>query len=123
MNYWYLLDLYRNVPLVTEDSAIGEKVLPSQVTPQELYDFIETELTECVDDMLDPVVGYSQQYGHANKAAAWSLLSRLYLNAKVYIGQEKYTECIDACKKVIASGYTLDPEYKAIFCADNDHSI
>ena len=123
LNYWYLLDLYRNVPLVTEDSAIGEKVLPSQVTPQELYDFIETELTECVDDMLDPIVGYSQQYGHANKAAAWSLLSRLYLNAKVYIGQEKYTECIDACKKVIASGYTLDPEYKAIFCADNDHSV
>lgn len=123
LNYWYLLDLYRNVPLVTEESAIGEKVLPSQVSPEDLYTFIETELTECVNDMPKSIVGFSQQYGHANQAAAWSLLSRLYLNAEVYIGKAKYTECIDACKKVIAVGYELDPEYKAVFCADNDHSV
>lgn len=122
LNYWYLLDLYRNVPLVTEESPVGEKVLPKQVTPQELFTFIETELTACVADMPDPVVGFSEQYGHANKAAAWGLLSRLYLNAKVYIGQEKYAECIDVCKKIIASGYTLEPTYKGMFCADNDHS-
>lgn len=122
LNYWYLLDLYRNVPLVTEESPVGEKVLPKQVTPQELFTFIETELVECVGDMPNPVVGFSAQYGHANKAAAWSLQSRLYLNAKVYVGQEKYTECIDACKKVIASGYALEPTYKEMFFADNDHS-
>lgn len=122
LNYWYLLDFYRNVPLVTEESPVGEKVLPAQVTPQELFTFIEKELTECVGDMATPVVGFSDQYGHANKAAAWSLLSRLYLNAKVYVGQEKNTECIDACKKVIASGYQLEPTYKGMFCADNDHS-
>lgn len=122
LNYWYLLDLYRNVPLVTEESAIGEKVLPSQVTPQELFTFIETELTECVNDMPEPVVGFSEQYGHANKAAAWGLLSRLYLNAKVYIGEDKNKECIDVCKKVIASGYELEPTYKGMFCADNDQS-
>lgn len=122
LNYWYLLDLYRNVPLVTEESPVGEKVLPNQVTPQELFSFIEKELTECVEDMPTPVVGFSQQYGHANKAAAWGILSRLYLNAGVYVGQDKNKECIDACNKVIAFGYDLEPTYKGMFCADNDHS-
>lgn len=122
MNYWYLLDLYRNVPLVTEASPVGEKVLPSQVSPSELFAFIEKELTECVNDMVDPVVGFSEQYGHANKAAAWGILSRLYLNAKVYINQDKYTECISVCNKVFGVGYELESNYIDMFKADNDHS-
>lgn len=69
--------------------------------------------------MLEPTVGYSQDYGHANKAAAWALLSRLYLNAETYVGQNKYTECITYAKKVIETGYQLEPVYVDMFKADN----
>lgn len=119
--YYYLLDMFRNVPFVTEESPVGT-TLPQQIMANDLYTYIEKELTECVTDMQDPVVGYSASYGHANKAAAWSLLSRLYLNAKTYVGTDKYTECITYCNKVIAVGYTLEPKYADMFKADNDHS-
>ncbi len=119
--YYYLLDMFRNVPFVTEESTVGT-TLPQQIMANDLYTYVEKELTECVTDMQDPVVGYNASYGHANKAAAWSLLSRLYLNAKTYIGTDKYTECITYCNKVIAVGYTLEPKYVDMFKADNDHS-
>jgi hypothetical protein len=49
----------------------------------------------------------------------WTLLAKLYLNAEVYIGAPKYTECITYCKKVIEVGYTLVPVYQDLFLADN----
>jgi len=119
--YYYLLDMFRNVPYVTEESTVGT-TLPQQIMANDLFTYVEKELTECATDMQDPVVGYNPSYGHANKAAAWSLLSRLYLNAKTYIGTDKYTECITYCNKVIAVGYTLEPVYVDMFKADNDHS-
>ena len=33
----------------------------------------------------------TNEYGRADKAAAWALLSRLYLNAQVYTGTAKYS--------------------------------
>ncbi|WP_321517815.1 RagB/SusD family nutrient uptake outer membrane protein [uncultured Bacteroides sp.] len=119
--YYYLLDMFRNVPFVTETSTVGT-TLPQQIMANDLFAYVEKELTECVSDMQDPTVGYNASYGHANKAAAWSLLSRLYLNAKTYIGTDKYTECITYCNKVITAGYTLEPVYANMFKADNDHS-
>lgn len=121
MAYYYLLDFYRNVPFVTEESKVG-KVFPEQIMAPDLFAFIETELTECQNDLREPTVGYHPDYGHANKAAAWALLSRLYLNAEVYIGQAKYTECITYANKVIGAGYALEPNYIDMFKADNDHS-
>lgn len=64
-------------------------------------------------------MGFDANYGHANQAANWALLSRLYLNAEVYTGEAKYTECIAASNKVIQAGYTLDPVYADLFKADN----
>lgn len=116
--YTQALDLYRNVPFVTEESKIGS-VLPEQIMAPELFTYIETELKECEADLLNPTVGFSANYGHANKAANWALLSRLYLNAEAYVGLNKYTECITYSNKVIAAGYELEPVYRDMFRADN----
>jgi len=63
----------------------------------------------------------TNEYGRADKAAAWALLSRLYLNAEVYIGTPKYSECITYCNKVIAiPGYALNSNYRNLFLADNN---
>lgn len=119
--YFYLLDMFRNVPFVTEENAVG--TFPEQAGPDKIFAFIESELTGIENDMLNPFVGYdSNNYGRATKAAAWSLLSRLYLNAETYVGTPKYTECITYCKKVIGVGYTLEPTYANLFKADNKKS-
>ncbi|MFA6838384.1 MAG: RagB/SusD family nutrient uptake outer membrane protein, partial [Dysgonamonadaceae bacterium] len=123
LSYYYLLDMFRNVPFVNEDSPVGS-TLPPQIMAVDLFDYIEKELIECETDMLDPIVGYdTSNYGRAHKAANWSLLSRLYLNSEIYTGVKKYTESITYSKKVIAESYQLDPVYANVFKADNHKSL
>lgn len=123
LSYYYLLDMFRNVPFVNEDSPVGS-TLPPQIMAENLFDYIEKELTECEADMLDPFVGYHPTYyGRAHKAANWALLSRLYLNAETYIGVNKYTESITYSKKVLDENFALDPVYKNVFTADNENSV
>lgn len=113
--YWHALDLFRNVPLVTSITTDP----PTQATPSELFAFIESELNAIVDDMPAPK---TNEYGRADQAAVWMLQAKLYLNAEVYIGQAKYTECLTAVNKVIAAGYSLNPTYLNNFKADNHTS-
>ncbi|PRY95815.1 RagB/SusD family nutrient uptake outer membrane protein [Marinilabilia salmonicolor] len=120
--YYYLLDMFRNVPFVTEESAMG-KDAPPQRQAKEIFEYIESELIACESDMLDPIVGYdSNNYGRAHKAANWALLSRLYLNAEAYIGESKYTESVTYSKKVLQAQYELDNVYGNVFKADNHKS-
>ena len=116
--YYYLLDMFRNVPFVNEESAIGS--FPSQESAQNIFNYIESELLAIESDMINPTVGFSNtEYGRATKAAVWTLLSRLYLNAEVYIKAPKYTEAITYCNKVINAGFKLEPVYANLFKADN----
>lgn len=120
--YYYLLDMFRSVPFVTEDNKIGKEA-PTQIAVKDLFTYVETELLSCQEDLLVPFVGYdSRNYGRVTQAAAWSLLSRLYLNAEVYTGTPKYTECITYSNKVINVGYQLEPTYADMFKADNGNS-
>ena len=121
LTYMYALDLYRNYPFFDENSLIGSK-RPKQIMKKDLFNYVEKELLESEKSLAAPVVGWTENYGHANKAAAWAALSRLYLNAETYVGVKKYTECITYCKKIIDAGYELEPKYADMFKADNDHS-
>lgn len=119
--YQYALDLYRNVPFVDENSTVGS-VRPQQIMKEDLFKYIESEMLACESELSKPVVGWSDSYGHANRAAMWAALSRLYLNAETYIGENRYSDCITYSKKVIDAGYELEPVYGDMFRADNDHS-
>jgi len=120
--YFYLLDMFRNVPFVTEESVVGKDAAP-QIMAKDLFNYIEKELVEAQDGLLDPFVGYNNKnYGRVTKAAAWSLLSRLYLNAETYTGEKKYTESLTYSNKVLAVGYELEPVYADVFKADNGNS-
>lgn len=122
LSYYYLLDMFRNVPFVNEESPVGS-TLPPQIMAADLFDYIEKELLESEADMMDPFYGYdSSRYGRAHKGANWALLSRLYLNAETYIGVDKYTESLTYSKRIIDQGFTLEPVYANLFTADNDQS-
>jgi hypothetical protein len=47
----------------------------------------------------------------------------MYLNAVVYTGMERNTDCIAACNRVIASGYRLADHYEELFMADNGQNV
>lgn len=113
--YWHALDLFRNVPLVTEITTEA----PSQATPDQIFSFIETELNEIESEMYTP---RANEYGRADQGAIWMLQAKLYMNAEVYTGTAKYTECLTAVNKVINGGYSLKANYLENFMADNHTS-
>ncbi|MFK8102495.1 MAG: RagB/SusD family nutrient uptake outer membrane protein [Saprospiraceae bacterium] len=115
MAYWHALDFFKNVALVTEISAD----FPTQSSPTELFNFIDDELKDLESKLAAP---RTNEYGRVDQAALWMLQAKLYLNAEAQIGQNKYTECITACKKVIDAGYSLDAEYRTLFMTENDMS-
>ncbi|WP_312149405.1 RagB/SusD family nutrient uptake outer membrane protein [Empedobacter sp.] len=119
--YYSLMDLYANVPLVTEVSS----ELPKQSNRKEIFTFVESELKAIEAELK---AGRANEYGRVDKAAAEALLSRLYLNAETWIGQAKYTEAITYSKLAMQAGYTLNTTdgnkngsaYDELFLADND---
>ncbi len=111
--YFYAMDLYNNVPFLT---VVSSESAP-QASRAEVYEFVEYELLECIDDMAEPK---TNTYGRVDKAAGWLLLARLYLNAEVYIGSAEWEKAATYAKMVMDSSYTLAPEYKNLFMGDNN---
>lgn len=115
--YSHAIDLFGNPPFVTEADSPGA-FFPKQTTRAALFTYIETEL-KAIENLL----GVPKfEYGRADQAAAWTLLAKLYLNAKTYNGQDKNADCVTYCNKVITAGYTLNTKYANNFTADNDIS-
>ena len=115
-NYWVMMDLFGKSTFITEADGIGT-FLPKEKSRNEIFAFIETEL-KAIDTDLAPVK--TIEYGRVDQGAAWALLARIYLNAKVYTGTERNTDAITYANKVIAGGYNLQPNYRELFMADND---
>ena len=114
--YWVLMDLFGNPPFVTEETPLD--ILPEQINRKDLFGYIESELKDIADNNLlkEP---RTNEYGRADKGAAWALLARLYLNAEVYTGTPKYSEAVSYSQKVINAGYALKNDYEQLFLANN----
>jgi hypothetical protein len=119
LSYYHAMDLFGSVPFVDESTPIGV-FYPQQIERAELFDWLENELIAIENTLTSP----SQvPYGRASQAAAQSLLAKIYLNAEVYTGTSRWTDCITYCNKVINNGaFSLDNNYSNLFMADNHSS-
>jgi hypothetical protein len=115
LSYYYMMDLFGKSNFITEEDVINST--PNVATREELFNYIESELKAIETDLADPM---QNEHGRADKAVAWMILAKIYLNAEVYTGQDKYTETIEYCNKIIGGGYTLATSYLHNFMADND---
>ncbi len=117
--YWHAIDLFGNVPLLTEADPIPGPA-PKQSTRLDVYNFIVSELTAIQSQL--PAPG-AATYGRATGPAASMLLAEVYLNAGVYTGTTHWAEALAAAQAVIASGaYSIDTSYRHLFLADNNTS-
>ena len=117
LTYWHAMDLFANPPFITEADPIGA-FLPPQIQREDLFVYVENELLDIVDDMAAP---RSNEYGRADRAAAWMLLAKIYLNAEVYTGTSRYADVITYTNNIIGAGYSIpDIPYFHSFLADND---
>jgi len=116
--YYFALDLWGNVPFVTEKDRTGA-FLPEQINRADLFGYIESELLAILPQLMP---AGQNEYARADQAAAQTLLAKLYLNSEVYLGagNTKYSECIEQCKAIISSGaFSLHNSYRELFLADN----
>ena len=129
LNYYYFLDLYRKAPFKdTFDSN-----LPTEKSGKDLYEWLDNELTT-IEPLMAEVGAYnnSENFGRADRGAAYALHARLALNSAVYTdGQIKdYQKAIDYCNKILVdnagkyelcrvakNGYS---GYQQLFMGDND---
>lgn len=124
LQFYLAMDAFGNIPLPT--AITPEK--PTQKTQAEVYQWLEKELLEIEPNLSDakPKTSKDAGYGRIDKAAAWMLLSRLYLNAQVYTGTPQWTKAAEYAKKVIDSPYQLSKTakggysaYQLMFMGDN----
>lgn len=113
-------DFYRNIVIVTK--VKGQTQGGPQSTPQETFDFIEKELKDAIPklhmaaDLGDSAIGRWTQGGAA------ALLVRLYLNAKVYTGVDRFSDCAAVCQDIINGkygAYALETRWDAPFDYNN----
>jgi len=117
LTYWHAMDLFANPPFVTENDPIGA-FLPPQIQRADLFTYVESELLEILDDMAAP---RANEYGRADRGAAWMLLAKIYLNAEIYTGTSRYTDVITYTNNIIGAGYSIpNIPYFHSFLADND---
>jgi len=116
LGYFYLMDVFGNVPFT---EAISDQ-LPPQIKRADLFNYIEKELTAIEPDMYAP---RAAPYYRIDVAANWLLKARLYLNAQVYTGTQRWDDAITYANKVMTSTYKLNPSYKQLFMGDNAGTI
>lgn len=115
---WYsiLLDTHGNVPFVT---VFDTDSLPSQITRQQLYDFVVTELTDVINNARLSKNNDVLEYGRLNHWGVMMTLMRVYLNAEVYTGTPQWEKALACANTIINEGpYILSPDYSDNFKVD-----
>ena len=94
--YFYLIDLFGNVPYADETVAIGTNA--PQLSRAEIFNLV----TKTLEDVI-------AEYGSANKAAAYGyvgkdvaqgVLVKYYLNAEVFTGTPRWNDCLRVAKRL-----------------------
>lgn len=104
--YLRLLDGFRNIPLAVSFNDVSLNT-EKQVEPKVIFKFIEDELKDCLPllAMKTSLGTGANLQGQWTQAGAAALLVRLYLNAEVYIGEERYNDCITVAEAILRGDY------------------
>lgn len=104
--YLRLLDAFRHIPFAVSynDTSLNSE---GQVEPSVIFNFIESELKESIPllTMKTSLGSQANIQGQWTQAGAAALLVRLYLNAEVYIGEDRYSDCAGVAEKILDGTY------------------
>lgn len=113
--YSWLIDVYGNVPISTEDD-LGSN--PTNNSRQEVFDFIEKSVNDNIDLLIK-----EDRKTVLNYYSAKAILAKLYLNAEVYTGTPRWADAEAVADEIIASGvYSLTSNYFENFATLNTSS-
>lgn len=115
--YWYLVNLYGNVPLVTKVAQSSDDFFPTQATTDAVWAQIESDLMAAEGEL--PASWPDADIGRPTSGAATALLGKSYLY------QGKWSDAEQAFQSVINSGnYDLLPadRYQENFGVGNENN-
>ena len=126
---WYVLDLYGQVPF--RDFGQGVDELPRVIPRAEAIDQAIGNIEEAIGAL--PSVGPGENI-RGNKAAAYTMLTRMYLNRAVYVADnpagpysfnnEDLMKVVEYADLVTQEGYNFEDDYFSIFEAgENSEAI
>lgn len=144
MYYYYLLDNFARVPIVTSASTEIKDVKQSERS--EVFNFVRTELQEALPLLKSAKsANTGEYYGRMTKAVAYFVLAKLALNAEVYADDNwednggvpngsksfmvdgtdigAWAAVIKYCDLITEEGYSLNPSYTANFAVKNEGSV
>jgi len=114
--YFLGMDVYGDMPIVTE-SRLDPANLPSRAPRADVFDFVEAELLQAIDDLPSG----QENFPRINKETARAVLAHLYLNAEVFTGTGRWQDCITQCDAIMAVGdYSLASNYFDLFSVNNE---
>ena len=116
LSYYHAIDLFGNVPFSTENDAVGA-VGPKQISRADLFAWVEKECQELLEGD-DLAAEGTNVYGRCDKGFVKMILAKLYLNAEVYVGENRYADCAALCEDLVAK-YNLHENFADLFAADN----
>lgn len=144
MFYYYIMDMFGSIPLVTSDGVDVDDV--KQSTRSDVFWFIVDELQGVATLLPDEHSNLQgDYYGRVTRPVAYFLLAKLALNAEVYTDDDwtkgtrpdgaKIMFTVDGqsinawktvqayCDKITAEGYSLADSYDSNFSVHNENSV
>ena len=141
--YYYIMDMYGRVPIVTSYDEKQEDVLQSERS--EVFWFIVNELQEIVDLLPNERSNkMGNYYGRVTVPVVHFLLAKLTLNAEIYCDDNwsdgipkngknifftvdgkqlnAWETCVRYCDKLTEAGYQLESDYSYNFTVHNENS-
>jgi len=116
--YYWAIDYWGNIPYSVD---FADTELPKQQNRKFIFDFIIKEINDNVGALQQ--VPTAEYYGRVTQGMAYTLLAKMYLNAKEWTGEAKYEEAVVACDKVIQTGlYSIENNYFSNFLVHNENS-
>ena len=121
MYYWYLIDLFGDVPLVTTTDISMNSV--TRESRSKVFQFIESELCHVYEDLPNQIsTRPGEYYGRITQDVALFILAKLMLNAEVYTGTPRWKDCVLYCDMLDMMRYVLNVDYPENFAVHNENS-
>lgn len=141
--YWYIMDMFGNVPLVTDANTTSSDV--RQSSRSTVFNFVFSELQAVLDLLPDEHSNLEgNYYGRVTRPVACFILAKLALNAEVYTDDDwtdgvrpsgsgimftvngnrlnAWQTVIAYCDELAAAGYALSDSYADNFKVHNEAS-
>lgn len=115
--YFILVQLFGDVPLITEPQTPGDDLRPARTAKSKVYELIIDDLTKAIANLPSRSQYSGSDIGRASKGAAIGMLM------KVHLTLGNYQKVVDLYSQLNGMGYALNANYSDNFDPRTKNSV